>query len=310
MTEFMPWKDPSEGVILQKTTSRQIVRIIGAVGAIAYVIFFAIRPSFPTPDKILIFLIFASMYFGQTKELLKRFLPFVTLLVIYESFRGLAHTLNTHVNFTFMAKFDIWLFGSLPTASLQHWLWHGVVRWYDFVFYFVYTLHFIMPLALAVLVWKLRDHYYWRFVSSYVALSFAGFLTYLLYPAAPPWMASEMGYIQPIVRVSSSVWYALGVHDYPSLYSKIAPNPVAAVPSLHAAYAILFVIYIFKLFGKKWGTVALLYPFLMCFGIVYEGEHYVFDVILGAIYAFLAFFLVERFFNHHYPLSKNKVHDS
>ena len=34
----------------------------------------------------------------------------------------------------------------------------------------------------------------------------------------------------------------------------------------------------------------------MCFGVVYQGEHYVFDVILGIAYAFTAFYIIEFIF--------------
>lgn len=236
------------------------------------------------------------MCFGQAEAMLKRLLPFVGLLIAYESFRGLAHHLNAHVHYTWMPNFDRWMFGVLPTARLQQWLWHGQVQWYDFIFYLAYMAHFIAPIALALLIWRYRDKFYWQYVSTFVVLSFAGFLTYLLYPAAPPWMAADRGIIEPIIRVSSKVWFALGIQDFPSVYNKIAPNPVAAVPSLHTAYAVLFTIFITKLFGKKWGLLSAIFPFLIIFGTIYQGEHYAIDAILGIIYAFAAYLFTSFLF--------------
>jgi membrane-associated phospholipid phosphatase len=276
------------------------------IGTLVCVVLFVRTPSFPTPDKLLVFLTFVFMCFGQALEMLKRLVPFVALLLVYESFRSVADLVNSNVHYSFMARFDEWLFGRLPTAQLQQWWWHGHVQWYDFVFYVTYMLHFVFPIILAIFVWKLRDSFYWRLITMYVVLSFAGFLTYLFYPAAPPWMASDHGYIQPITRISSHVWYAMGIHDFPSLYNKIAPNPVAAVPSLHAAYAALLSIVVFKLFGKKWGTLTLIYPFLICLGTVYLGEHYAFDAILGIGYAFGAYFAGLWMFGH--ILSKAKYY--
>jgi hypothetical protein len=233
------------------------------------------------------------MAISQAKALFIRLFPFVALLLVYESFRGIASQLNSRVNFLWMPSVDIKLFGSLPTATLQRWWWHGHVMWYDFIFYGIYMMHFVLPIALAILVWKKRAGYYWQVISSYVVLSFAGFLTYLLFPAAPPWMASDQGYIQPITHVSNYIWASLGFHNFNLAYSKIAPNPVAAVPSLHAAYATLFVIFITKLFGKKWGLVACIYPILIYTGTVYMGEHYAIDAILGILYAFVSYYLVR-----------------
>lgn len=270
----------------------KILRSIGIVGTLACLAIFINTPSFPTPDKILVFLTFVFLCFGQALELLKRFVPFVALLLIYESFRGAADLINKHVHYTLMPDFDRWMFRVLPTEKLQQWWWHGYIQWYDFVFYITYMMHFVFPIILAILVWKFKDRFYWRLIAMYTVLSFAGFLTYLFYPAAPPWMASDKGIIEPITRVSSHVWYAMGIHDFPSLYNKIAPNPVAAVPSLHAAYAVLYSIVVFKLFGKKWGAFSLIYPFLICLGTVYLGEHYAFDALLGIVYAFATYFVV------------------
>lgn len=275
--------------VLTKTNAKNALRIAGLLGAFFYGLYFVYHPSFPTPDKILIFLVLVFMSFGQAKELIKRLAPFVLILIVYESLRGLVPSLNKHVHYSFMPSFDIYLFSGLPTKILQNWLWHGAVRWYDFAFFLAYMLHFVLPIGLAILIWKYKTKFYWRYITSYILLSFAGFLTYLIYPAAPPWLASQNGTIEPITRISSFVWERLGIHDFPSIYNRISPNPVAAVPSLHAAYATLLSLFIFKLFGKKWGILFLIYPFLIFAGTVYQGEHYVFDVILGIVYAFAVF---------------------
>lgn len=241
------------------------------------------------------------MAFGQGWALFKRLAPFVLILLIYEAFRGLAPELNTHVNFRAMVVVDKWLFwGTLPTVTLQHWWWHGHVQWYDFVFYLAYLLHFVLPLGLALVIWKKRPQYYWRYITTFLVLSVAGFMTYLLFPAAPPWMASKMGIIEPIERVSSHVFYALGITDFPSLYNKLSPNPVAAVPSLHAAYATVFALCVTVFFkpkkpGKKLNLASLrwlawLHPLLIWVGTVYQGEHYAIDEILGILYAVAAYF--------------------
>lgn len=270
---------------------RHIFQLAGVVGVIACLVVFFRTPSFPTPDKLVILLTFIFMIFGQAKELLRRFVPFAALLVVYEAFRGVVPHLNTHVNFMWMPGVDrLFAFGELPTVVLQRWWWHGSVQWYDFAFYIFYMLHFVLPFVLAVVIWKRLDRHYWRYVSAFLVVSFAGFLTFLAFPAAPPWMASDKGLIEPITRISSDVWFALGIHDFPSLYNQISPNPVAAVPSLHAAYATLFALFMVSLFKSKWRYVSVVYPLMIYVGTVYQGEHYLIDEILGAIYAIAAFY--------------------
>jgi membrane-associated phospholipid phosphatase len=104
-------------------------------------------------------------------------------------------------------------------------------------------------------------------------------------------MAAQDHIIQPIVRISSDVWWTLGLHDFPSFYNHISANAVAAVPSLHAAWATLFFIFVLKIYGWRWSLAAAVYPLLIYVGTVYQGEHYAFDEIIGAAYAAAAYWL-------------------
>jgi hypothetical protein len=278
---------------LSKST-KKIFRIVGVVGTIACAAIFIWRPSFPTPDKILIFLTFVFMAYSQAIPMLKRLLPFVAILLVYESFRSIADHLNTHVNYTFLPHADKFLFGNLPVYWLQSHLWRGHTSWYDFVFYTPYLLHFVLPILLALLIWKKRPGYYWRFVSTFLVVSYMGFVTFLLFPSAPPWMASNAHVIEPIHRISSNVWFSLGLSDFPSFYSRISPNPVAAMPSLHAAWSTLFCLFIFMLFGRKWGALSLAYPLLIYSGTVYQGEHYAIDIMAGIFYALAAYWVTPQ----------------
>lgn len=296
MTKDQSAKPKNTNLFDGLSRSASMFRILGFIGTVVCLVIFIRRPSFPTADKLLILFTFVAMIFGQAKAMLKRFVPFVLLLLTYESFRGIVPGLNHRVNYLWMPWVDRVIFGTLPTSWLQHYWWHGTAQWYDFAFYFFYMMHFVFPLLLGVAIWQKRDWFYWQYAATYVVLSFSGFITYLLFPAAPPWMASDKGYIEPIHRISSDVWYKLGIHDFPSVYNKIAANPVAAVPSLHAAYATLCALFVFRLFGRTWGLLSMLYPIMIWVGTVYQGEHYAIDAILGIIYALAAYWLVDLIF--------------
>ncbi len=263
---------------------------------VTVVVFITLQRNFWTPDTLFLVLLGVFFVFGQARMFITRFGPFILLLLAYDSFRGIADDLNHNVHFYEMINIDrVWFGGNLPTSVLQSWWWHGHVQWYDFYFYFLYTLHFLAPLLLAVLIWKVREKLYWPFVAALVALSFMAFVTYIIFPAAPPWMASNMGYIEPIHRISSDVWYAMGVTNFSEVYANISPNAVAAVPSLHAAYPMLFVLFLNMMFGWRRVWWAMFYPASVWVGIVYLGEHYVFDVVLGVIYALIIYALTTRF---------------
>ena len=266
-----------------------ILRVVVVLGAVGVLI---TQRTFWTPDTLFFGLLVISAVFGQARAFIIRFLPLVLLLTLYEYFRGLADDLNGIVHYTEMIDFDRWMFfGHLPTVVLQDWLWQGKVQWYDFYFYFLYMIHFLMPALLAVLIWRKKPQHYWQFMWALVGLSFAAFVTYILFPAAPPWMASLDGYIaEPMRRVSSDIWWAMGVKNFTELYNNIPANQVAAVPSLHSAFPMLFSMFVTGIFGMRKFWWVYIYPVSMWIGVTYMGEHYVIDVILGALYAVLAYY--------------------
>ena len=283
-------------------------RTIGFVGLALFLLWFALYPTWPTPDRLFIGLVFGFMAAGATWDGFKKFAPFVTLLLVYESFRGVADDLNSRVEYTWMIKMDEWMFGgTLPTKTLQDWFYAGTTSWYDVALYIVYMMHFVLPFLLAFLIWKYREKIYWHYAISILTVSFMGFITFAAFPAAPPWMAERDGYIDGTVHVTDGVWEKLGLADIPSLYENFSPNPVAAVPSLHAAYATLLLIFAWTAFGKKWGMITAIYPFLIYVGTTYLGEHYFIDEIIGALYAVAAYYLAAWFIKKFQSRKKKKA---
>ena len=63
-------------------------------------------------------------------------------------------------------------------------------------------------------------------------------------------------------------------------------NPVAAVPSLHTAFAVLLCLFALRLVRRRWHRALLVgYAVAMPLVLVWSGEHYVVDTVLGAAYA-------------------------
>jgi membrane-associated phospholipid phosphatase len=74
-----------------------------------------------------------------------------------------------------------------------------------------------------------------------------------------------------------------------SATSRLA-NPVAAVPSLHTAYPVLIFLFFWSSVGRRRWLLAL-YPLAMSFTLIYTAEHFVFDVVLGWLYAIAVYFV-------------------
>lgn len=235
---------------------------------------------------------------GYARGVVLEWLPFIALLIAYDSLRGSAKGL-VGVHYLPQLQVDQWLFGgATPTVSLQHALWHGHVVWFDVIFWAVYLSHFFATPLLAAVLWKIDRARFRRFVVMVAALSFAGLLTYALYPAAPPWLAARDHLIDPVTRIIPLVWQWLGLHSAGSFVEtgyKYA-NDVAAVPSLHAAFSLLVAITLWPRKHKWLRPLVVLYPILMAFSLVFAAEHYVSDIVLGWMYTAVLSLAVARIF--------------
>jgi membrane-associated phospholipid phosphatase len=112
-------------------------------------------------------------------------------------------------------------------------------------------------------------------------------VTYVLVPAAPPWYAAREGLVTDIARISTRGWSELHIAIAGQLISlgQGVVNQVAAIPSLHAGTTFTIAMFFWKQ-ARPWLRALLVaYPAFMIFTLVYGGEHYVIDALLGAAYA-------------------------
>ncbi len=217
-------------------------------------------------------------------------LPFIALLIAYDSLRGGASHLFA-VHYLPQIQADQALFGgTTPTVALQHWLWHGHVVWYDVIVWAVYLTHFFATPLVAAVLWKIDRQRFRMFVVYVATLSFAGLATYALYPAAPPWMAAQAHLISPVTRIVPLVWPAIGLHSAGSVieHGYAYANNIAAVPSLHAAFSLLIAITLWPRKHKWLRPIVALYPLAMAFSLIYGAEHYFSDIVLGWLYTIAA----------------------
>lgn len=234
-----------------------------------------------------------------TAQILVDWVPFTAVLVAYDQTRGLADKLGIPLHEADIAHAEDWLFGgNNPTIWLQHHL-HptGAVHWYDALVSIVYVTHFVATPVLAAVLW-LRNRQVWiQFISRVILLSVAGLITYIAFPEAPPWLAAQDGVIAPVQRLSAQGWIWLHAGNLDSLLSRAqneGANPVAAMPSLHVAFACLVAIFIARQIRSPWGRLTYLYPLAMGFTLVYTGEHYVLDLVAGIAYVLAVHVVMSR----------------
>jgi membrane-associated phospholipid phosphatase len=255
-----------------------------------------------TPDRYILVLLAPALVLGAGRRFALDFVPFVVLIVMYEECRGIAHIVHPSPFYAPQLDAEKFLFaGNVPTVELQRWLWTGSLHWYDQVLSAVTRIHFIVPPTLAFVLWLKRRALFYRFAATLLVLSYAGALTFALFPAAPPWAAAEKGLIATTanpagVQAASSPLPT----DSGPVYHLVDGNPYAAVPSLHGGYSLLIALFVA---GLAWRTryrwwvagAAMLYPAIQSFAVVYTANHYVVDLLIGFAYAVAAFVGVGRF---------------
>jgi membrane-associated phospholipid phosphatase len=197
-----------------------------------------------------------------------------------------------------MIKFDEFIgFGTAPSVRLQDALFNAQhPHWYDYVSLVIYSSHFIAAITLGLCVYFIARGRFVQYAFTFLACSLAGFATYVIYPAIPPWMASRQGALPHLYRSVDVIWDHVGVDFLANVFSGNPKysNPVGALPSEHAAYPLLFLLLFWAVASTRWRVVLVAYVAAMAFVLVYFAEHYVFDILAGYVYAVAAFWLVGR----------------
>jgi len=247
-------------------------------------------------------------------------LPFAVVLLVYDFSRGAAALLGAPTLWHFQPQADRWLFfGTVPTVWLQEHIKMPQPPWWEVIISGVYMSFFILPYAVAGVLW-LRNRNDWAaFVRRFVALSFAALVVYIVMPAAPPWAAARctpadiaggpssprcmfsspahvphggllgpMHRSQPgahlfVERISTRGWGTLHLQSAGALVNsgQASVNLVAAIPSLHAALTAMISVFLWRRVKHRWRPLLVAYPLAMAFVLVYSAEHFVIDILLG-----------------------------
>ena len=216
--------------------------------------------------------------------LLRGWAPFVGILVAYEVMRDLASALA--VRPYDLEWFDTTLFdGYQPTLVLQA----AVARLTDAdliddIGSIVYATHFLLPIAVAAWLWTKDRQVFRRFGLTLVILCALAFVTYVIAPTTPPWLAqptSVRHLIEDTIQRSglpANLVWLYSHHDY---------NLYAAFPSLHAGFPVIAAFAAWQR-SRGMGLLLAAWAIVVWVSVVYLGEHYVADVVGGIVYAVVA----------------------
>ena len=215
-------------------------------------------------------------------------LPFVSILAAYRILHRWSDPLTAKAHVEPQRGFDERLFrGTVPTVSVQRAGWNPrEPHLWDYAAWLVYLSHFVVTPALLGALWARDEAAFRRFRALVVSGAFAGFATYVAYPAVPPWLASIRGDIPPTERVMRTMWEHIGTPRMAEVFGEDSDIafPVGALPSLHAAAPFMVMLFFWDR-APRWRPVLVAYNLAMAGTLVYTADHFVFDILMGWGYA-------------------------
>jgi len=143
------------------------------------------------------------------------------------------------------------------------------------------NVQFTVNALFLALLYAYRNHIFY-FVRNMFFVAMAIALTvHLLLPVAPPRMLPRLGFVDTIRQVAHV--------NQDSGAVSLFVNPYAAVPSMHMCFALLVGFTVMRLVRRRWlKALALTYPLLVAAVVIATANHFLLDIVAGALTAVLA----------------------
>ncbi len=196
--------------------------------------------------------------------------------------------LERKVHLDYPARIDRILgLGEMPNVRLQRWFSvPGKIRKRDQVLVWSHWLWFLFPHGtVAYILWRHPDRFPRTAALTYAVFDL-GLIGYWAVPTAPPWYASLHGRLGEqgdvaIRRMMVEHGEAFWKDSWEPMYAVLGGNPLAAMPSLHFATS-LQAAHLLSEAGPVEGAIGWTYALTLGFALVYLGEHYLIDLLVGA----------------------------
>jgi hypothetical protein len=143
-------------------------------------------------------------------------------------------------------------------------------------------------IGLALLwVYLRRNEAFLRFRNTILIANILGLVGYILLPTAPPRFFTSVGFIDTVAQ--------FGGLNHGSGLVELAANPYAAMPSLHAADALIVGVILASVVRHPiFKVVWLVWPLWVWFTVMATGNHFWLDVLAGIVLASFTMMFVYR----------------
>ncbi len=144
----------------------------------------------------------------------------------------------------------------------------------------------VVGVALLFVYLRRHEHFH-RFRNWVLLANVIGLVGYVVVPTAPPRMFPTFGFPDTLAQ--------FGGLNHGSGLVELAANPYAAMPSLHAADALIVGLSLAVVCRHWWSkAIWLLWPAWVWFAVMATGNHFWLDILAGIVVAMLAALVVHR----------------
>ena len=285
-----------ESPIAKSATARG-VRMAVAAAAVVYGLTLLAAGGLRLVAGAAVISIAAIVFSGRLGLFTRDWAPVFAMMAVYGGAFATAASLNMPTWYRPQIEADRVLgLGHVPSVWLQQHLdasHNGALAVWSAC---AYASHYYFPIMLGLYVWwRHRDNGFFDLIYGYLAALVIATVVFVLAPTAPPWLAAQRGLLPHLHDVVKTGLLDLRLNTLadhkgdPHLYLTRA-----AFPSVHAAWPTVSLLVVLRHRLPRWVAACVLVQLAsVWFAIVYGGEHYVSDVIAGALVALAAVAVVS-----------------
>lgn len=276
---------------------------LAAIFTVIFVVIFYCFVGWRTDHTILLSLIVGLMVIHKYGyRIVLALAGLITFTILYDAMTFLPNYEVNPVLIQELYDLEVQLFGVYDNGSLVslcEWFGNRLNAFMSITCGVAYLLWVPGPAAFAIYLAWFDKPAVVGFVYTYLLTNIIGIFGYYLFPAAPPWYYLSHGPALDTTIIGSEGLFSefdrlVGLSIFHDIYTKGA-NIFAAIPSLHAAYPLLGLIFSIR-HNHKWFVIFFIYMALGTWiGAVYSQHHYVIDILLGILCAILAYVLMLQF---------------
>ena len=174
-----------------------------------------------------------------------------------------------------------------PELALNKWLGAHHVLSQIVVFYYE-NIHAGVTFAVLGWLWWHRPDILPRLRPTLVLVNLVGLAVFWTWPVAPPRMLVSRGYLDLVASVHHvPVWHAGAI--------AVESNQLAALPSLHIAWAVWSALAVWVICSRAWvRAIAVVYPLVTTFAVMATANHFLADAVTGALATALVALALDR----------------